>query len=101
MMPIFRERISAKLTHDPELAKKANLTFPGQAHFADDQSGMTCRECLHWQHRAGDYFDNGSIKPARCAKYTALTGKPGKPVPEYAKACRHFSLNAATPKRFK
>lgn len=106
-MTLLKHNIQEHLTEpNAELARAARASHPGMAHFAGTgPRGMTCRECIHWQHQPYDYHSktgkhHGLIKPATCAKYKALMGEKGKAVPDFADACRHFEWNVSHPRRF-
>lgn len=94
--------------HTNVTPKQVARTFSGMAHWAGTgPSGKTCLECVEFaaRHRykaAGGHHAKGEIKPARCRKYTRLmAGLEGKPVPHYARACRHFLQNPSPPQKIK
>jgi hypothetical protein len=104
---LFRDPLSDKLTQpDPTTTRMARATFTGMAHFAGTgPEGMSCRQCLHWDHREYDYHSkngkyHGLIKAASCKKFKAMTNKQGDPVPDNADACKYFEWNAVHPQRF-
>jgi hypothetical protein len=106
-MTLFKSNLSRNLTSpNPEQDRLSRSSFAGMAHFADTgPAGRTCRECRFWQHvqygyhsRVGKY--HGLIKPSACAKYRAITGRAGAPVPDDAMACKYFEVNQSFPKRF-
>lgn len=106
-MSLFKDHISNKLT-SPNPAQDAKLrnTYPGMAHLAGEgPAGMTCRQCLNFEHKPFAYFSRsgkrgGQIKPAPCTKYRVLTGNVGAAVPADAIACRHFEYNVKPPARY-
>ena len=86
---------------DPAFAKRERVTFPGQASWADHESGRTCRECLFWTgcgQGTGYVAKWRTLKPRPCAKFRALmNGKVGAAVPHDAPACRYFEANPHPP----
>jgi hypothetical protein len=80
----------------------ADITKPGQAHFADATLEKTCRECLWWDTRrelptghkvAFPRGPNGVLKPMKCGMAQRMMfkiwGVP--PVPHDAIACKFFA----------
>jgi hypothetical protein len=106
-MTLFKSNLSRNLTSpNPQQDRVFRSSFAGMAHFADTgPAGRTCRECQFWQHTSYDYHSkagkyHGLIKPSACAKYKAITGRVGAPVPDDAMACKYFEFNCDLRKRF-
>lgn len=83
--------------YTPEMKASIQATYPGQAHFGEPERGATCRECVRWggpppfRRVAEEGPEQGDLKPRRCSEFRRLMhGKPGKPVPHDALACRFF-----------
>ena len=91
---------------DKTFEQAYRMTAPGMAHLAGSgPDNRTCRECLSF------YFDKGKpeywassnkstpngLKPARCAKYKALSQVEGQKFPNNMPACKHFEDNPAPP----
>ncbi|WP_439374788.1 hypothetical protein [Bradyrhizobium sp. DASA03120] len=82
-------KLTIGLTSAP-FDRVARVSYEGQAHFGETgPAGECCRGCQFWDRRTDDRGIHA--KPARCKKFTRLTGKPGAPVPADAAACRYFS----------
>jgi hypothetical protein len=101
MSKLLGERtISSKLT---ETTFEQRATHKGMAHFAGTgPRGLTCRECIFWDHWKGDYRKkDGLIKPAPCKKYQQLrSGERGNDVPDDAAACKYFEFNQTAPEKY-
>jgi hypothetical protein len=91
-------KLNAYLTRGfaADLAANIRRTHSGQAFWAGTSADQTatCGDCVfHAYHKtlingAGDTV--GAKKSRGCAKFRALTGKDGPPVPRHALACKYF-----------
>lgn len=89
--------LSLHLTQpNPELGKMIAATPSGMAHWAGSgPAGVTCRECIFFDHQKSYYskkgMNGGALKPARCKKYKAMTQANGGNIPHETRACKYFS----------
>lgn len=90
---------SEHMTEQTVEMRAGRKTYPGMAHFAGTgPAGMTCRLCRWWENDQGNrWLGGGTLKAARCAKYTALLDQKGKTIPHDAAACKYFEGRGRAP----
>lgn len=97
------DSISMHLTRpNPKLAEYVSRTPAGMAYWAGTgPKNSTCRECTFFDHAKRYYakrgMNGGSLKPARCTKYSALCSQAGGLIPHATPACKYFEAATAAP----
>jgi hypothetical protein len=74
----------------------AQITHHGMASWAIPNTPHRCADCVFWGHpgQSTNQMRHRRVPtPRRCAKYRALMGKGGAPVPASARACRFFEAS--------
>jgi hypothetical protein len=71
---------------DSAFATMKRATRPGMAHFAfSGPAGRTCNECEFYG------YPKGKGTTLACAKYRAMMGMDGPPIPRGTPCCKYFA----------